>query len=910
MRIFFLLVALAAAVAAIPTPLRQHAADQELLKKQQDIIHLLEHITQPTPDKQVYNLGINYDIEQSYGDYSEPHMVEYYVGLVKQGHVQPKGTPFSMTISQLRKEVSMLTRMLLGAKNYSVFFKTAAWARIHVNEHQFIMAFITALLQHPETQGVIPPALYEILPQHYFDARVIHEAQNVRIYGMDNPMTEQTVVIPVNYTDYLPYGEHQLSYFTHDIGLALYHAYFALAGYMIPENYKVHGVESETHRSSHLGRGSHYWYIHQQLMAHYNLERLSQGLGPIDEVDYEHIKTPYHPHLYCTNGLQFAGRSHEITLTPYYADLVRNVHALEQRIVDAIDSGYVITPQQSFLSLFHPQGLNILGEIIEGTGKSINPRYYGSYQAVAHQLLGNAPEFSTIWEYTPSALDLHETSVRDPAFYQLYKRVMKLFHRYQESLPAYQYNDLIVPGVTIEKIMFPDLNTYFDTQIVDLDNGIFQPVNKNEQENLKVKAEVKRINHKPYEYQIVVNSEKPITNAVVRVYLAPKYDYDGKLVDISHHRHYFVELDQFVYDLQEGKNVIVRDSHHAPHLSHDYPTVHHMMTYIDSAVRSQNPFYVTEPSQIFGFPARLSIPKGRYGGFPLQVFAVISVPEHTISQYGPVVPAQYRTYQKPHYHVVDDQHYQPWVQEQRTGQGLYDTLDVVPHYHKHGIYGKDVPVEKMSYYYGHYLYHKYPQYYPFYYHQHSEKTWPTQEYHGIHHPEYQGQQQVYQQWPGQGPYQYQHQYPHQVPAGQILPVGQHKVYQGEGIYQHGATYPYVVGGTAQGMKHEVHPEVHQGVHTETHQGMHHDVQSDQTTGYDVYKHNIEYLKKYYQGKHISEIIGGAVSLDYKPLGYPLDRPLAPSAFYIPNMKVAEFMVYHHDGHFQDEHHHETHPMTY
>lgn len=66
-------------------------------------------------------------------------------------------------------------------------------------------------------------------------------------------------------------------------------------------------------------------------------------------------------------------------------------------------------------------------------------------------------------------------------------------------------------------------------------------------------------------------------------------------------------------------------------------------------------------------------------------------------------------------------------------------------------------------------------------------------------------------------------------------------------------------------------------------------------GYNVYKHNAEYLKKYYHGKHISEIIGGYVSLDGKPLGYPLDRPLGVSALYVPNIKVADVIVYHQDS---------------
>ncbi|KAK0083649.1 hypothetical protein PV325_008451 [Microctonus aethiopoides] len=902
MRFIIVLAALVAAVAAIPTPLKQHAADQDLLKKQQDIIYLFEHITGRIPNEQFYNLGVNYDIEQYYGDYSEPHIVQYYFNLVKLGNVQPQGTAFSLSVSQLRKEVALLTRIFLSAKDYGVFIKTAAWARVHVNEYQFVLAFVSAILQHPETVGVIPPALYEIFPQHYFDARIIKEAQDYKIYSFENQYSEQSHVIPVNYTDYLPLGEHQLSYFTQDIGLALYYAYASLAGYMIPEHSGVN-IESQKY---HIGRGSHYFYLHQQLLAHYNLQRLSSGLGPIGDIDYEHVKTPYHPHLQHINGLQFAGRSHDIYLTPYYLDLVKNVHALERRIMNAIDAGYVITPQQTFLSLYQPQGLSILGELIEGTGRSVNPRYYGSLQAVARQLLGNAPELSSIYDYTPSALDVLETSVRDPVFYKLYKRVVKLFERYQHSLPAYQYDDLVVPGVVIEKIAFPNLVTYIDESMVDLHHGIVSPSEKAEHVVERVQGLVKRLNHKPYEYQIIVNSDKVISNAVVRVYLAPKYDYDGKLVDISLHRNYFVELDQFVYELVEGKNVIVRDSHHAPHFSQDYPSVHHIKTYLDSAIRSQNPYYITEPQQIFGFPARLSIPKGRYGGLPLQLLVVISSPESTNIPYGPVIPAEYQTYQKPHFQVVSGEHYKQIVQGQAPiGHQTY--VEVLPYEYAHGVYGQDV--EKAIHYYGHYFYQKYPSQYPVYHHLYE---------HGIVSPSVYGQSgyghfPAHHQQQHYGPYHHQSGYIHHGPVGSVVggsaggagsvPYGMHQggIYQGEGVqhgvYQgEGAQHGVYQGegahhGSVYGQGH-IYP--YGGVSVEGgHHGAHHEGMGQE--GYNVYKHNAEYLKKYYHGKHISEIIGGYVSLDGKPLGYPLDRPLGVSALYVPNIKVADVIVYHQDS---------------
>ena len=52
------------------------------------------------------------------------------------------------------------------------------------------------------------------------------------------------------------------------------------------------------------------------------------------------------------------------------------------------------------------------------------------------------------------------------------------------------------------------------------------------------------------------------------------------------------------------------------------------------------------------------------------------------------------------------------------------------------------------------------------------------------------------------------------------------------------------------------------------------------------------VNKYYQNKHISEIIGGAISLDGKPLGYPLDRPLTTNALSVPNVYVQTVYISH------------------
>ena len=60
----------------------------------------------------------------------------------------------------------------------------------------------------------------------------------------------------------------------------------------------------------------------------------------------------------------------------------------------------------------------------------------------------------------------------------------------------------------------------------------------------------------------------------------------------------------------------------------------------------------------------------------------------------------------------------------------------------------------------------------------------------------------------------------------------------------------------------------------------------------TYKGNEEYLRNYYQNKYIGDIVGGALSLDGKPLGYPFDRQLAHSAFYAQNIYIKDVVVLH------------------
>lgn len=127
-------------------------------------------------------------------------------------------------------------------------------------------------------------------------------------------------------------------------------------------------------------------------------------------------------------------------------------------------------------------------------------------------------------------------------------------HLNLEKLPSttqfsvYQYNDLILPGVTIQNVDVSQLVTLFTDFYVDLDavTGHQSQQQQEEQTQSRVRAHLKRLDHQPYQYKIAVHSEQNVPGAVVRVFLGPKHDHQGRPISISKNQHLFVELDQFI----------------------------------------------------------------------------------------------------------------------------------------------------------------------------------------------------------------------------------------------------------------------------------------------------------------------------------------------------------------------------
>lgn len=88
---------------------------------------------------------------------------------------------YSPYYEEHREEVKILFKLFYYAKDFQTFYKTAAWARLHLNSGVFTSAFSVAVFYRPDCKYMRVPAPYEIYPNLYFDSNVIQDAHSFKM---------------------------------------------------------------------------------------------------------------------------------------------------------------------------------------------------------------------------------------------------------------------------------------------------------------------------------------------------------------------------------------------------------------------------------------------------------------------------------------------------------------------------------------------------------------------------------------------------------------------------------------------------------------------------------------------------------------------------------------------------------
>ncbi|XP_063537221.1 acidic juvenile hormone-suppressible protein 1-like [Cydia strobilella] len=610
----------------------QKPADQASLKRQVDLSSLFYHIHEPLHYEPLKTIASTWEIEKNIEHYSNVTAVKIYVDLMENG-LLPRAVPFSILEEYHQFEAETLFQVLFSAKDYDTFYKTAVYLRDRVNENMYVYVLTTAILHRHDTQGFVVPPFYEIFPSYFHNGEVMTTAQRINTHGMHlveyYPMTyiwNDNVVIRWNETVW-PYFsvDSPVFYWTHDYALNTWY-YNTQVAY--PK-----WLGSETCPLVKDYRGEWFWYWHKQLLSRYYMERLSNGLGEIPDLElHGTVEEGYTPGLLYHNGIPFPVRPNHFHL--YQEDFVHEIKAIEdyeRRIRDAIDAGYYINNLGEHVSLRTPESIDVLGRLIEANADSPNTGYYKDFITLWKELLGNsivhehAYHQNTVPLVLPSALELYQTALRDPAFYMIWKRVLNLFDMWHQQLPLYKPEELAFPAVTIHKVETDKLVTYFEHTYVNVTNHLH--MNDFERkvivDDVSVLVQVPRLNHKVFQIRVSVKSEVAKT-VLVKFFLAPKYDSHGHEIPLHLNTENFFQIDQFTHDLPAGEHVIKRDSTHNTWTIDDWTSAHEVYEKAENALHGKGQFVLSQAQKIEGFPERLLLPKGRVGGMPFVLLTYIS----------------------------------------------------------------------------------------------------------------------------------------------------------------------------------------------------------------------------------------------------------------------------------------------
>ncbi|XP_058790418.1 hexamerin-like [Phymastichus coffea] len=606
-------------------------ADMDYLLKQKKIFDVLMYVDQNVlTDHECFEIGRNYDVYVNIDYYNDKEVVTQFLNIYKLGMLK-RDAIFTMYKPEHRDEVMLLYRLLYVAKDFNTFYKTACWARLNINPMMFTIAFSTAVLYREDTKYIRVPAIYEIYPNLFFDSKVIREAQNVKMtrgYGYNihglgmlkrhDMDSVETYYVQSNFTDIclnpMYEYEYRLNYFMEDVDLNAYYYYIRM---MYP-----FWMDTKDYNLPKNIRGDLYYFIHKQIMSRYYLERLSQGLGSIEDFTFDRMDLPgFYSDLSFTNGVSVPKRDWWNIVPFYKLHYVDHIKKIELRIMEAIDLGYVWDSQGKQISLYTPDGLNVLGNIIEGNCDSINLKYYGAYDVLGRDILGQNFDCKCKDYYVPSTLQLLSTSLRDPAFYRLYDRIMYFFQRYKAMLNRYTKNEVEFQGVRIENVEIDKLVTYFDKKEYLINNAVAVD-NYKEGKSFNIKAGQRILNYKPFTYKFSVNSDKDV-KAVVRIFLGPAVE--GEKYDdysyLQYYYRYFFMLDEFEYSLKPGMNSFERSSMDAQFFKQEYLTGDVYYKKVLKAIEAQETFIYNK--RVTGFPNHLMLPMGTVDGMRYKLFVYI-----------------------------------------------------------------------------------------------------------------------------------------------------------------------------------------------------------------------------------------------------------------------------------------------
>lgn len=458
-----------------------------------------------------------------------------------------RGDQFSLFIPRHRRIAGRLIDIFMGLRSIDDLQSVAVYARDRLNPFLFNYAMSVALLHRPDTKGLNLPLFSESFPEKYVDSTVFSKAREEATVVTEG--SRMPIIIPTDYTASNLEPEHRLWYFREDMGINLHHWHWHLVYPFEATNRTI--VDKDR-------RGELFYYMHQQIVARYNLERFSNNLSRVQR--FNNLREPIREGYFPKMDSLVASRAWPPRFdNTQLRDLDRELDAIKNdvddlirwrdRFYEAIHQGFIVDESGNRIQLDETRGIDYLGNMMESSILSPNRQLYGDLHNMGHVFISYAhdPDHRHLESF--GVMGDSATAMRDPVFYKWHAYVDDIFQEHKQILNPYSAPQLDYRGVTIQGLQVQAdggrqanvLSTFWQQSDVDLSRGMdFVPRGN-------VFARFTHLQHAPFTYTININNEGSAQRfGTVRIFLGPKTDERGQQMLFRDQRLLMIELDKFV----------------------------------------------------------------------------------------------------------------------------------------------------------------------------------------------------------------------------------------------------------------------------------------------------------------------------------------------------------------------------
>ncbi|XP_022211217.2 larval serum protein 1 gamma chain [Drosophila obscura] len=587
----------------------------ERAERQRFLLDLLLQVHRPLLQQELTAMGSRLNEEPS--DYQEGAMrrLKGFLGRVQGNKVPRPFGIFSQLDEAMPEHLLGVYRFLVLARDWHAFQRNACYARVHFHPILFVNALQLAVEDRDDTRHLRLPAMYEVLPQLYFEKEVILAAQDVawqqltptravspRSGWMDilrGYLRARITAGPLDKEELMPADpvviddERPVAHLSFDVQLSAYWNKLI--------NRLIVSIEEwrESERDQRIVDG----------------DRLMAFRGPADELRFgyqsqEGLHAEF-PRLLFSSIEQFV------------AALTLEDVATGQRSMGLIDPPLITTGGVPFRgSSMDTEGVSrVLNHTIERLQAQINDAVGRDPQSADNLIIAQnlvASQYLTICRDLslaindpepgqPNLLGLATANLRDPIYRALLFRLNGLVSSYEVRPGPRSVSPLQKPSV--EAVAFSQLRTFEQIVDTDLINLMDQQLLQTHRNNLKslrrrLVARQRRLNHGDFHVTLELSAPAEIS-VQTDLYLALRNQSRPRL-----------HLDGFVSTLAKGITVFQRHFSSSSHVGSS-PTMSQLY---------DADFPTTAGTRSYGLPPHLLLPRGTEEGLKLQLIIELSEP--------------------------------------------------------------------------------------------------------------------------------------------------------------------------------------------------------------------------------------------------------------------------------------------